>query len=107
MGRTPDGPPPLSPLCTQVASQGGPVIVSPNSATPYILRRDAPAEFQQLALSANTPPDVQKLYWFENGKLTASGPPEEKLFLPLEKGEHHLVVMDDQGRMDAVTFVVE
>ncbi len=99
--------PPLSPLCAEVPGGEKPVIVSPSGSTPYRIRAEAPREFQRIALVVQSPADNATLYWYQNGELVAKGGPEDKLFLPMQPGEHRLVVMDSKGRQDAVTFRVE
>ncbi|THB63380.1 MAG: penicillin-binding protein 1C [Desulfovibrio sp.] len=101
------GLPPLHPTCNMVADGEGPAIVSPNPLTPYYIRSEAPAEFQSIALSAQCGAETRQLYWYQDGALVGSGPPEKQLFLVPERGEHRLVVMDDLGRMDAVEFIVQ
>jgi len=98
--------PPLAASCNDVASGAKPRIVSPDAATPYRLRRDAPLEFQEILLAAQTS-DAAKLYWFEDGTLIASGDASRKMFLKPKRGAHQLVVVDDSGRSDAVTYRVE
>ncbi|HEY6138808.1 MAG TPA: penicillin-binding transpeptidase domain-containing protein, partial [Thermoanaerobaculia bacterium] len=98
--------PPLAPQCTGVAAGPPPRIVSPSPATPYRLRRDAPAEFQEILLSAETS-DAARLYWFEDGTLIASGDAARKMFLRPTRGVHEVVVVDDSGRSDAVRVRVE
>ncbi|MFW5734514.1 MAG: penicillin-binding transpeptidase domain-containing protein, partial [Oceanidesulfovibrio sp.] len=99
--------PPLSPACQAVPAAGGPAIVSPSSATPYILRTDAPASFQRIPLIARTNGADTTLYWFQDGMLTAQGKAGDALFLHAERGEHRIVVQDSQGRSDALTYTVE
>jgi len=98
--------PPLSAACSDIASGSKPRIVSPDATTPYRLRRDAPAEFQEILLSAQTA-DAARLYWFEDGTLVASGEPSRRMFLEPRRGSHQLVVVDDSGRSDTVTYRVE
>jgi penicillin-binding protein 1C len=98
--------PPLAPACSDVASGAKPRIVSPDSATPYRLRRDAPLQSQEILLAAQTS-DAAKLYWFEDGDLIASGEPSRRIFLRPKRGSHQLVVVDDSGRSDSVTYRVE
>jgi len=99
-------PPQLAPGC---GSPGGERlhIVSPSPATPYRLRRDAPAAFQQILLTADVPAASRRLTWYVDGKLTAQGEPGKRLFWQPTPGSHRLVVADDRGRSDAVTVVVE
>ena len=98
--------PPLASSCSEVASGAKPRIVSPDGATPYRLRRDAPIDYQEILLAAQTS-DAAKLYWFEDGMLVASGDASRKMFLKPKRGAHQLVVVDDSGRSDAVTYRVE
>lgn len=99
--------PPVSKLCTQVAPGKGPLVVSPSPATPYILQKGVPVEWQKIPLVARSEAGVKTLYWFFDGKLVAQGPPEKKHFLALEKGHHHIVVQDDLGRSTSLHIQVE
>lgn len=99
--------PPVSPACGGLEAGEGPKIVSPDAGTPYRLRRDAPPEYQQISLAARVSAGTARLYWYQNGLLVASGAPGEPLFLPLEPGRHRVVVTDDAGRSDGVTYQVE
>ncbi len=98
--------PPLSPACSDVAADAKPRIVSPDGSTPFRLRRDAPVEFQEILLSAQTS-DAATLYWFEDGVLVASGDASRRMFRRPQRGLHQLVVVDDGGRSDSVTYRVE
>jgi penicillin-binding protein 1C len=84
-----------------------PRIVSPDAATPYHLRRDAPREHQRIPLIAQAGLDVERLYWYRDGLLVASGLPGERLFLDPRQGTHRLVVTDDRGRSDGLSYSVE
>lgn len=105
-GQGAGGLPHLSPLCSEVPGGEGPKIVSPSPRTPYLLRPDAPLEFQRIALAAQAGVDAGRLYWYQDGELLAGGAPEDKLFLTPRPGEHTLVLMDSLGRQDAVTYSV-
>lgn len=100
-------PPPPHPDCAEVAGGEPPHIVSPSSHAPYFLRGDVPAAFQRLALSANIAAPASRVYWYQDGLLVAQGTAAEKLFVDLAPGRHRLVVMDDLGRMDSVTYRVD
>jgi hypothetical protein len=39
--------------------------------------------------------------------LITTGAPDTKLFLPLQAGTHRLVVVDNAGRSDSITYRVE
>lgn len=102
-----DEPPPLSPDCDAVAVGEPPKITSPSAQTPYRLRPGAPEAYQRVALAADAAAFTGMFYWFLDGELAARGAPGEKLFMKLTPGPHRMVVVDDLGRMDAVTFNVE
>jgi len=106
-GQDVPGLPAPSPLCAASGDGEPPAIVSPSPATPYRLRRDAPLDFQQLRLSARAAPDAGSLTWYEDGRLVAQGPSEARLFLIPRPGRHRLVVLDERGRMDVVSYAVE
>lgn len=106
-GRAVEPLPALSPACGGPPDSEPPRIVSPDGATPYRLRRDAPARFQRIPLIARAGPYSRRLYWYQDGVLVASGAPEERLFLAPRPGTHRLVLVDDTGRADGVTYRVE
>ncbi|MCA1944825.1 MAG: penicillin-binding protein 1C [Desulfovibrio sp.] len=99
--------PAMHPDCRTAGAGQGPQVLSPDPRTPYRLRRDAPLEFQRIALKAFAGPDARELFWYQDGSLKGSGPPEARLFLPLEPGQHTLVVVDDLGRSTRVEYRVE
>jgi len=102
-----DSLPPMSPKCSDVAAaDAAPRITSPDGATPYRLRRDAPLEFQEILLAAQSS-DASQLFWFQDGTLVASGETSRRLFLAPTRGTHRLVVVDDAGRSDEVSYRVE
>ena len=107
-GNPVEGPPPLSPACLGVPQGEPPRIVSPDPSTPYRLRRDAPLEYQRIPLVARADSGASRLFWYQDGRLvTATSPQEDGRFLESVRGEHRLVVTDDLGRSDAVTYKVE
>ena len=81
-------------------------IVSPDAATPYLMRRGAPLEYQKIPLRARVSDGAERLYWYQDGLLVGAGNPEAGLFLAPEIGTHRLVVVDSKGRMDAITYEV-
>jgi penicillin-binding protein 1C len=84
-----------------------PRIVSPDPTTPYRLRRDTPPEYQRIPLVARADSGATRLFWYQDGQLVATMAPQESRFLDSVPGEHRLVVTDDLGRSDAVTYKVE
>ncbi|HEX7184843.1 MAG TPA: penicillin-binding protein 1C [Thermoanaerobaculia bacterium] len=99
--------PRLSPACGGIPEGEPPRIVSPDAATPYRLRRDAPPEHQRIPLVARAGLGVSRLFWYQDGRLVAAVSPGENLFLPSQSGDHRLVVTDDLGRTDGITYRVE
>lgn len=99
--------PRLSSLCTDIPNSEPLQIVSPNPATPYQLRRDTPVAYQQIPLTIQGGSATTHLYWYQDGTLISSGAPEKKLLLPLRLGTHRLVVVDNTGRTDSLSYEVE
>jgi penicillin-binding protein 1C len=100
-------PPRMSAACRGVPAGEAPRIVSPAAATPYRIRRDTPAEYQRIPLIAHASAEASRLFWYQDGLLVAATGAGENHFLPSEPGEHRLVVTDDLGRSDGVTYKVE
>jgi len=100
-----------SPTCLGATPFGPPQVVSPDPSTPYRLRRDAPVEYQKIALIARADggagPRARSLFWYQDGRLVARAAPGATLFLPLVPGDHRLVVVDDTGQSDSVNYKVE
>ena len=99
--------PSYSRACRGIPSGRGPRIVSPDPDTPYRLRPEAPLEFQKIALTAEVAPGVTQLWWYQDGRLLATGAPGEALFVPPVQGRHRLVATDDGGRSGVVVYRVE
>ena len=98
--------PPVSQECSGIPFQQQPRIVSPMPETPYLLRPDAPAEYQKIPLIAQIGPHSKKLYWYQNGLLLGAPDAGEQLFVSLRQGRHRLVVVDNLGLSDSVTYQV-
>ena len=101
--------PRLAATCEGIPDGEPPRIVSPDGATPYRLRHDAPADYQRIPLVAQAAPAVRQLYWYQDGTLVATTEASSSgsRFLDAVRGEHRLVVTDDLGRSDGVTYKVE
>ena len=98
--------PPVSQECSGIPFQQQPRIVSPMPETPYLLRPDAPAEYQKIPLIAQIGPHSKKLYWYQNGLLLGAPDAGEQLFVSLRQGRHRLVVVDNLGLSDSITYQV-
>ncbi|MYL82036.1 penicillin-binding protein 1C [Desulfovibrio aerotolerans] len=99
-------PPPPAPDCPGAVGDG-PRIVSPSPATVYTVRPDIPAEYQQIALTADVPAATTRLSWYVDGELTAQAAPGKRLFWLPTPGAHRLMVSDEAGRSNSVTIHVE
>jgi penicillin-binding protein 1C len=101
--------PRLAAACSGIPEGEPPRIVSPDGATPYRLRREAPLDYQRIPLVARSSPAARRLYWYQDGTLVATTEASSpgSRFLDPVRGEHRLVVTDDLGRSDGVTYRVE
>ena len=106
-GHTVASVPRLSSACADIPAGEPLKITSPNAETPYHLRRDTPDEYQQIPLTIQGGSSASRLYWYQDGTLIRSGTPEAKLLLPLRSGTHRLVVVDNTGRSDSLSYQVE
>jgi penicillin-binding protein 1C len=84
----------------------GPVILSPADGSDYYLRADAPLEYQKMLLNASVSNAVNKIFWFIDGQLLISGPPQERVFYYPALGRHKIVCMDDQGSSSVVSVQI-
>ncbi|NLY41218.1 MAG: penicillin-binding protein 1C, partial [Desulfovibrionales bacterium] len=99
-------PPSFAPECLDISTEITPVISSPSSQTPYVLRQDAPAEFQRLALSAVPASGATLHYWYVDGRFVGQSSPGAPCFVPLEPGNHAVHVTDNNGRSASSTYMV-
>lgn len=99
--------PPLAPDCDLIPAGTAPKIISPAANTPYLLRKDTPLNFQQIALKAEAGSDSGTLHWFLDGRLVSKGNINEKLFAEISVGKHKISVTDQIGRTDSVIFYVK
>ncbi|MSQ47061.1 MAG: penicillin-binding protein 1C [Deltaproteobacteria bacterium] len=99
--------PRLSPLCNDVPDGTALTILSPAPTTPYRRRRDAPAADQKIPLRTQVGTTSTRLYWYQDGKLVATGTPATTLLLPLQVGAHRLTVVDNTGRVGSTVYRVE
>lgn len=90
--------------CGAFASGQAPVIISPQADVEYYMRDDAPAEHQKIPLDAAVSNTVNKVFWFVDGEMLASGPPTEKHFYFPARGRHRIICMDSEGYSSAVTI---
>jgi len=98
--------PHISAACRDVDDEQRPRIVSPDPSTPYRIRREAPLEYQEIRLTAQSGSDVTDLYWYQDGVLLATQSPGKSVFVSPKTGTHRVSVVDDLGRSDSVTYEV-
>jgi penicillin-binding protein 1C len=99
--------PPHFPKCPRFLGGQKPKIESPASGAEYFLRPSAPLKYQKILLKASVAGDVQKVFWFLDGRLLFSGSPACKRFIQPVRGTHQIVCLDDQGRSAEVHFKVK
>ncbi|HEX3045293.1 MAG TPA: penicillin-binding protein 1C [Bacillota bacterium] len=99
--------PQLLPEYQQLVPGQAPVIHSPLANYQYLIRGGIALEFQKICLDAAAANDVQKLYWFVDGKFFGTVTPGGKLFYLPEVGKHQVVCQDDQGRSSKVSLVIK
>jgi penicillin-binding protein 1C len=80
-------------------------IVSPPPGAIYLLDPSLRAEFQTLPLRGDAI-GASRLTWQVDGRRVGSSAPDHALDWPLARGEHTVVVSDEQGRRDETTILV-
>ncbi len=95
-----------NPDCAYFYSRFKPHITSPKSGVKYELQQDFGTENQKMSFSVQTGPDVDKVYWFVNGKLLGQSKPDQSFFWAPEQGKWEVSVLDSQGRADKVQILV-
>lgn len=84
-----------------------PIVRSPSLDCQYRLREGIPLQFQKICCEASVGSDVQKIFWFIDGKLLEVVKPGERCFYTPEVGKHKLVCQDNLGRCTEVNLVIE
>ena len=97
-----------SAACRGIPAGEPPRIVSPDAATPYRVRREAPPEYQRIPLVARAGPGRATALLVPGRPLVATRLTGRASASSLPcRGAHRLVVTDDLGRSDGVTYRVE
>lgn len=84
-----------------------PIIRSPSLDCEYRLREGIPLQFQKICCEASVGSDVQKIFWFIDGRLLGVTKPGERCFYTPEIGKHKLVCQDNLGRYTEVDLIIE
>ncbi len=95
--------PPHNAHCERVFHDGPPLIVSPNEASEYFIRKDEPQQIQLACQPAN---DVQMVFWYINDKLIRKSEPNEAVFITPPLGKVKISCSDDRGRNSDVWIKV-
>jgi penicillin-binding protein 1C len=87
--------PPHNPECEKVFKGSGPFITSPTNGTDYFINKK---EKEPLQLTAHTPNEVSKIYWYINDQFYKTTSANEKCFFVPEEGSVKISCTDDKGR---------
>jgi membrane carboxypeptidase/penicillin-binding protein PbpC len=79
-------------------------VLSPIESGEYVISAAPGANV--LHLAARAAPGTRKLYWFIDGRLTATARPGRKTPWTMTPGRHKLIVADDAGNCSALSFTV-
>lgn len=92
--------------CSSTSSdEGGPRIASPLRGVTYSIR---PSKPEPVMLRADAPGGVNTLFWFvDNGLIGRSRPGETLFWKPAAPRNYTVRVVDDAGRADSRTLMVE
>ena len=83
-----------------------PVITSPENRAVYVMIDDIPADFQRILLEASVAPGCDRLHWFVDHTLYASGSPDDRLFMTPTRGRHEVMCVDNHGRSESITVEI-
>ncbi|MCX7018677.1 MAG: penicillin-binding protein 1C [Candidatus Sumerlaeota bacterium] len=109
-GAAPSAPPPHYRGCLTIAQTGAPRIRSPQTGDSFIITAGRPLEAQKIALEADTSPSTSPLYWFLDGEFVRMARADDRggpVRIAPEPGKHTIRCVDEQGRADRVSFLVE
>jgi len=79
------------------ASGQKPVITSPQSNIQYVIQSIG-ADKKRIPFLATVDSDVEKIFWFVNGKYEGSSTPNASFIWTASGGEHTVNAVDDSGR---------
>ncbi len=96
-----------NPKCKGIFAGEAPVITSPENDAVYLLRDNAPLDFQKILFAASAAADNHKLFWFLDGRLYTSCERDSRVFYSPERGKHQLICSDDYGRSSSISFQVQ
>ena len=74
-----------------------PIITSPQARVEYVIQSDSNAN-NRIPFSVTVDPDVEKVFWFVNGKYVGSAKQGTRFIWQATNGKHSVKVVDDSGR---------
>ena len=98
--------PERSPQIAAPVNSDRPVITSPENRAVYVMIDDIPADYQRILLEASVAPGCDRLHWFIDNTLYASGSPCDRLFLTPTRGRHEVMCVDNHGRSQSITVEI-
>jgi penicillin-binding protein 1C len=88
-------------------SYARPKITSPVNGNIYMINSAMPVEYQRIPLKVAAAGGTEnKIFWFANGRVIASGSADKTLFFKPEPGTYEIAVQDNLGESDKVNFKV-
>lgn len=93
-----------NPKCYRVFKENAPQITSPTDGEEFLIEKGAA---QKIMLSANTPTDVEYIYWYVNDKFYKKTKAQQPVFFTPDLGKIKLSCADDKGRNSDVYITVE
>jgi penicillin-binding protein 1C len=96
-------PPQHNPDCQAKFTHNGPRILSPSEDYDYLIEEDSGQEILLLAASDSK---AKTHYWYVNDKFYKKCKPGEKIFLQPENGENKISCLDDKGRDESISILV-
>jgi penicillin-binding protein 1C len=99
--------PPYSKNEAPDGSYAKPKITSPVNGNTYFINSAMPEEYQRIPLKVAAAGGMEnKIFWFANGKVIASGSADKTYFFKPEPGTYEIAVQDNLGESDRVSFKV-
>ena len=93
-----------NPMCIRIMQDQNPKIVMPENNKEYLIESAVPTELQ---LKCIVPNDVQKVYWYINGKFYKEATPKQEVFFLPKEGATKISCSDDRGRNSSMSITVE
>nr|MBN2276608.1 penicillin-binding protein 1C [candidate division Zixibacteria bacterium] len=93
--------------CRGLVADENPVVLSPEDKGVYVMRPEAPGEYQKIVFRASAALASGRIHWFLDDQLYATTASGSELFYTPEPGRHRLLCIDEFGRSSRVTFEIK